>query len=190
LRTGTLLAVLAALVGCAAARPVTTAVVTVVLMVLARTVDRGTSALARRRYERGSRRSDSLIAVVSSPWHLLAGAHATVVTVVLPAALGVATVFLTGLLVSPDGRPSPGSVPAIAAGALVALLAAWWGVGGFSLRRGSRALARGVVPGRAARVVVPLLLLAAGAAAHIAWQQGAPDWTPLSSLPFGVTLPR
>jgi hypothetical protein len=189
-RTGTLLATLAALVACAAAWPVLTAAVTIVLMVLARSVDRGTSALARRRYERGARRSDSLVTVLSSPWHLLAGALATVVTALLPAAMGLATVFLTGLLLSPDGRPSPGSLPAVAAGALVALLAAWWGVGGLPLRRGSRALARGVVPGRLARVVVPVLLLGAVAAGYLAYQHGSPDWTPLTTLPFGVTLPR
>jgi predicted Ser/Thr protein kinase len=190
LRTGTMLAVLVALVACAANRPVVTAVVTVVLMALARTVDRGTSAIARRRYEHGVRRSDGLVAVVTSPWHLLAGGLATLVTVLLPAALGVATVFLTGLALSPDGRPSPGSLPAVAAGALVAMLAAWWGVGGLSLRRGSRALARGLVPGRSARVVAPLLLLTAGVAAYLAVQHGSPDWVPLHTLPFGVTLPR
>jgi serine/threonine protein kinase len=189
LRTGTLLATLAALVACAAAWPVLTAAVTIVLIVLARTVDRGTTALARRRYERGARRSDGLVAVISSPWHLLAGTLATLVTVLLPGALGVATVFLTGLLLSPDGRPSPGSLPAVAAGALVAVLAAWWGAGGLPLRRGGRALVRGVAPGRAARVVVPLLLLAAFAAGYLAWQHGSPDWTPLSTVPFGVTLP-
>jgi predicted Ser/Thr protein kinase len=189
-RTGTLLAVLVALVACAAAWPVLSAVVTIVLMVLARAVDRGTSALARRRYEHGTRRTDGLVAVVSSPWHLLAAALATVLTVLLPAALGVATVFLTGLLLSPDGRPSPGSLPAVAAGALVALLAAWWGAGGLPLRRGSRALARGVAPGRSARVLVPLLLLAALAAGYLAVQHGSPDWTPLSTLPFGIDLPH
>jgi hypothetical protein len=189
LRTGTLLATLVALVACAAAWPVLTAAVTIVLIVLARTVDRGTTALARRRYERGARRSDGLVAVISSPWHLLAGTLATLVTVLLPGALGVATVLLTGLLLSPDGRPSPGSLPAVAAGALVAVLAAWWGAGGLPLRRGGRALVRGVAPGRAARVVVPLLLLAALAAGYLAWQHGSPDWTPLSTVPFGVTLP-
>ncbi|HET8615277.1 MAG TPA: protein kinase [Actinomycetales bacterium] len=189
-RTGTLLAAVATVVAGAAAWPVVTAAVVIALMVLARTVDRGTSALARRRYEHGARRTDGLVAVVSSPWHLLAGVLATLVTVLLPAALGLATVFLTGLLLSPDGRPSPGSQPAVAAGALVALLAAWWGAGGRPLRRGSRALVRGLVPGRSARLVVPLLLLTAVAAAYLAYRSGAPDWTPLRTLPFGITPPR
>jgi predicted Ser/Thr protein kinase len=189
-RTGTVLAVLLALVACAAAWPVLTAAVTVALMVLARTVERGTSALARRRYDRGARRSDGLVAVVTSPWHLLAGALATVVTGLLPAALGVATVFFTGLLLSPDGSPAPGSLPAVATGALVALLAAWWGVGGLSLRRGSRTLACALAPGRSVRVLVPLLLAGAAAVAYLAYRQGAPDWSPLRTLPFGIVLPR
>ena len=184
-RTGTVLAVLAALVAAsAAAWPVLAAVVTVVLMVLARSVHRGTSALARRRYERGARGSDSVVAVVTSPWHLLAGALATAVTVLLPAALGVATVFFTGLLLSPDGRPAPGSLPTIAVGAVVALLAAWWGIGGLALRSGTRTLVRALAPGRSARVLVPLLLLGAAAAAYVAYRQGAPDWTPLRTLPL------
>jgi predicted Ser/Thr protein kinase len=189
-RTGTVLAVLVALVGCAAAWPVLTVAVTVGLMVLARSVHHGTSALARRRYERGARRSDSLVAVVTSPWHLLAGALATVVTVLLPAALGVAAAFFTGLLLAPHGQPAPGSPAAIATGALVALLAAWWGIGGLALRGGTRALVRGLVPGRSARLVVPLLLVGAVAAAYLAYRQGAPDWTPLRTMPYGITLPH
>jgi hypothetical protein len=189
-RTGTVLAVLVALVACAAAWPVAAAAVTVGLMVLARSVHHGTSALARRRYERGARRTDGLVAVVTSPWHLLAGALATVVTVLLPGALGVAAAFFAGLLLSPDGRPAPGSLPAIATGALVALLAAWWGIGGLALRSGTRTLVRGLAPGRSARIVVPLLLVVAAAAAYLAYQQGSPDWTPLRATPFGITLPR
>ena len=185
-----MLAILAALVASAAAWPVLAAAVTLVLMVLARSVHRGTSALARRRYERGARRRDSLVAVVTSPWHLLAGALATAVTLLLPAALGVATVFFTGLLLSPAGRPAPGSLPAIAVGALVALLAAWWGIGGLALRSGTRTLVRALVPGRSARVAVPLLLVGAAAAAYLAYHLGSPDWTPLRTMPFGVTLPR
>ena len=189
-RTGTVLAALVALVAAVVAWPVLTAAVTVVLMVLARTVDRGTSALARRRYDHGARRSDGLVAVVTSPWHLLAGALATVVTAIMPAALGIATVFFTGLLLSPNGRPAPGSLLAVGTGALVALLAAWWGVGGLSLRRGSRTLVRALAPGRSARVVVPLLLAGALAVGYLAYRQGAPDWSPLRDLPFGVTLPH
>jgi hypothetical protein len=110
--------------------------------------------------------------------------------VLLPAALGVATVFFTGLLLSPDGQPAPGSLLAIGVGALVALLAAWWGVGGLALRRGTRTLVRALAPGRSARLAVPLLLGLAATAAYLAYQQGSPDWTPLRTLPLGITLPR
>jgi serine/threonine protein kinase len=189
-RTGTVLALQVVLVAGAVAWPVLAAAVTVVAMVLSRSVDRGTSALARRRYDRGARRSDGLVAVVTSPWHLLAGALATVVTVIMPAALGIAAAFFTGLLLSPTGQPAPGSLLAVGTGALVALLAAWWGVGGLALRRGSRTLVRALAPGRSARVVVPLLLAGAVAVAYLAYRQGAPDWTPLRTLPFGIMLPR
>lgn len=173
-RSGTLLVVLLALVCGAAAWPVATALVALALMILARSVDRGRTALARRRDGRGVRRTDGLVAIVAAPWHLFAGTLATVLTCLLPAALGVATVFLAGLALSPDGTPSPGSSPAIAAGALIALLAVWWGPGGRSLRRGARAL----TPTRSARVVVPLLLLTAAAAVAVAVNSGQPDLTP------------
>jgi hypothetical protein len=59
-----------------------------------------------------------------------------------------------------------------------------------SLRRGSRTLARALAPGRSVRVLVPLLLAGAAAVAYLAYRQGAPDWSPLRTLPFGVVLPR
>jgi hypothetical protein len=37
---------------------------------------------------------------------------------------------------------------------------------------------------------VPLLLAGAVAVAYLAYQQGAPDWSPLRTLPFGITLSR
>ena len=189
-RTGTLLALLVALIGAGAAWPVVTAAVAAVLMVLARTVDRSGSSLARRRHDRGRRRSDVPVAVVTSPWHLAGGLVATALALVLPAMVGVATAFSAGLLVTrADGSPAPTSLPAVAAGALVALLVAWWGPGGSSLRRGSRVMVRSVVPGNAALVVVLGLLAVAAGSALFAVNQQVPDWWPLVELPYGLSLP-
>ncbi len=187
-RTGTVLAVLAALVGAAAARPTVAAVVALVLMVVARTVDRSAGALARRRYERGLRRSDGLRTGVGAPWHLLLATLATTLALVLPLVLAVAAAFSAGLVV-PSSEGSPASLPAVAAGALVGLLACWWGPGGSSLRRGTRSMVRTVVPAPAALVVVLLLLALSAAAALGALQTGHPTWAPLTRLPLGVRLP-
>ena len=189
-RTGTLVALFAALAGTWTAWPVLSAMTAALLMVLARTVERSTSALDRRRYERGVRRSDGFVLALTSPWHLVSAIAASAVALLLPLALGLATAFSAGLLITTrDGSPSPAALPAVAAGGAVALLSAWWGPGGSALRRGSRVAVRAVVPRRAARFVVPLLLLAAALAALLAMQAGHPVWWPLQSLPFGLRLP-
>lgn len=189
-RTGTLLAILAALVGAAVAWPVVTAAVALVLMVLARTIDRSGLALSRRRHERGVRRTDVLVATLASPWHVLGGLVATAFAVLLPAVLGLATAFSAGLLVTKSGgSPNPTSVPAVGAGALMILLTSWWGAGGAALRRGSRVAARGLVPNRGELAVVLLLLAVAVVGALWALRTGHSSWWPVRVLPFGLRLP-
>jgi hypothetical protein len=191
-RTGTVLAVLAALLGAAAAWPVATAAVALGLMVLARTVERGTSALARRRYERGPRRSDLVVVALSSPWHLVRSVLIQAFAALLPALLGVAAVFCAGLVVThADGTPAPWSVPAVTTGTLVALVASWWGPGGGSLRRGGRTLVRTLAPPSEQVVVVLVLILVAAGCAWYALRQGQPSWWPVpdQQLPAVLRLP-
>ena len=189
-RNGTLAAVLAALVGAAVGWPAATAAAAALLMVLARTVERSGAAMTRRRYDRGGRRTDVLVGVVSVPWHLLGALAATLLASVLPVALGVATAFSAGLLITgANASPRPTSPPALAAGAAVALLTAWWGPGGSALRRGSRVVVRATVPSSAAVVVALALLVAAVGTVAAAVQIGHPVWWPIRSLPFGLTLP-
>lgn len=182
-RRTVLVALLVALVGAAAAWPAMTAAAFLVLCVLARTVERNRFTLAQRRYERGPRRSDVLVAVVTTPWHLVRSVLTSALAALLPALLGAATAFTVGVAVpQPSGSPAPGSAPAVAAGALVALVAAWWGPGGGSLRRGSRTVVRAIVP-PSGQVVLVLALLAVGAAFALwAVQAGGPQWAPLQAL--------
>ena len=191
-RTGTVLALLAAFVGAAAAWPVATAAVALGLMVIARTVERGTTVLARRRYERGPRRSDGVVVALSAPWHLARSVLVGAFAALLPALLGVAALFCTGLVVTrADGTPAPWSMPAVAAGTLVALVASWCGPGGGSLRRGTRTIVRAVAPPSEQVVVVLLLVLVAGGCALYALQQGHPSWWPVTAqqLPAVLRLP-
>lgn len=188
-RSGVVCGVLLALVAGALAFPVVAAAVALVLAVVARTVDRNRVALARRRFERGPRRSDGFVATLSAPWHLLSAVLGTALAAVLPLLLGLATAFCAGLLVpSADGSPSPGSLPAVGAGAFVALLAGWWGVGGGSLRRGARTVLRRAVPASHQLTWVLLLLLVAVGLAAWAVRTGAPQWWPLRQLPFGLPV--
>ena len=114
----------------------------------------------------------------------------------LPVVLGVSAALLAGVASGATTgavrdrtrsrrRRWPRSV-----GLLVGVLVAWWGPGGGSVRRGARALTRGVVRGRAmTSAVVLLCLLGGAAAAYYAYTQGQPDFSPLHSLPLGIKLP-
>ena len=181
-RTGTLLALLAALVAGAAAFPVAAAVVAVLWSWASRTADRSVTSLVLRRHHRGRRRSDVPLAVVASPWHLVVGLLATLVSAILPAVVGVCAVFSAALAIVAvtGGSPEPDHAAPIAVGAVVTGLMAWWGPGGAALRRGSRSIVRGTSPGpRAGKVVVVLLLVAAAGLAVWSLQQaGVPSWWP------------
>jgi hypothetical protein len=191
-RTGTVVALLMAFVTAATAWPVAALGVALALMILARTVERSSGALARRRYERGRRRSDALVVVASAPWHLARSVLVGAFAALLPALMGVAGMFCAGLLVTrPDGTPAPWSLPAVATGALVALVASWWGPGGAALRRGTRTIVRGVVPASEAVVVVLVLILVSAGCALYALRQGEPSWWPVpeQQLPTVLRLP-
>ena len=187
MRSGVLLATLLALAAVAAVVPVVAALVGFGGSVVARTVDRGSASLLRRRYERGPRRGDVLRAALASPLHLVGASLAALVAAVLPLLVGVATVFVAGWVTGPGGTAAPGEPVPLAAGAVAAGITAWWGPGGSSLRRGSRLLARAAAPGpRAAKVVVAVLAIVAAAAVLVVLDGGQPDWTPLGGVPFGL----
>lgn len=181
-RTGTLLALLLAMVAAAAAFPVVAGVVALLWSWAARTADRSVTSLVLRRHDRGRRRSDVPFAVAASPWHLVVGLVATVVSAILPAVVGVCAVFSAALAIVAvtGGSPEPDHSGPIAVGAVVAGLMAWWGPGGAGLRRGSRSIVRGTTPGpRATKVAAGLLLVVAAGFAVWSLRQGAvPQWWP------------
>jgi hypothetical protein len=156
--------------------------------VLARTVDRTTGSLLRRRHERGPRRGDVAWAAVASPAHLLSAALVSLPAAVLPALVGVATVFLAGWVLGPGETVVPGDSVPLTAGAVSAVLTAWWGPGGGSVRRGSRAVVRGLAPGPVgAQLAVAVLVVVTAAAVIVVLQTGGePDWTPLDRPPVGI----
>ncbi len=188
-RTGTLLAMLALLVGVMAAAPLVALAVLLGWMVLARTSDRSVTSLVMRRHERGARGSDVALAVASSPWHLLVGLVGTVVTGVLPLLVGVCALFAAALVLGTvQSQPvrTDAVVPLVAAAVFTALTA-WWGPGGASLRRGSRSMVRGFTahPGVRQAVTVALLLVAAALVA-VTVSRGMPWWWPLADAPGWV----
>ena len=187
LRSGTLAALLTVVAAGAATWPGVTALAVLAWCWLARTSDRSVTSLVVRRYERGRRGSDVPRAIVAGPWHLVAALASTALSLLLPAVVTVAGTVCASLLVSATlgGPPSGSAGPSLAVGVLAGALVAWWGPGGASLRRGSRSLVRGAVPTRAARVVVPVLVLAAlGLAAFALVRGGDVVWWPSTTDPL------
>jgi len=188
-RIGTLLALMVGVLGVAAVWPLVAAGLIIVWSWWARFADRSVTSLVRRRHEHGWRRRDVPMAIVISPWHLAIAASATVIALLLPAAIAVASTFSAALALVPwsGGQPQPGRSLPIVVGGLIGLLLAWWGPGGASLRRGSRSLIRGVAPGRTAAeelVVGAFFLLGAGLGVWAWLRHGQPDlwpWPPLAT---------
>ncbi len=189
MRTGLLAAVGMAWIGALMAWPGVALLVLVALSVLARATDRSVTALVLRRYDFGRRRSDVPFAVVSSPWHLVVGVIATGVGLLLPLAVALAGIFAAALLLAgtQGSDLGPGAPITLAVGGVLGLLMLWWGPGGASLRRGSRSMARRLVPaGLAAQIVSGLVAVFGIGAALVALQHGASlTWDPFTTNPFG-----
>ncbi|WP_076261827.1 serine/threonine-protein kinase [Intrasporangium flavum] len=184
MRTGVLGAAGIAWVGALMAWPGYVLVALAAWSVLARATDRSVSALVFRRYAHGRRGSDIPLAVITSPWHLLVGAIATAVTLVLPIAVALAGIFATALLLAGATGTElvPGSPTTLAVGGIAGLAMLWWGPGGVSLRRGSRSIVRRTVPlGTASQVVAIVLVVAGLVLGLVAVDHGES----LSWLPFG-----
>jgi serine/threonine protein kinase/uncharacterized membrane protein YhaH (DUF805 family) len=181
-RSGTVAARLGVLVVVSAVAPGVAAVGLLLCTLLAPAIHRSVTSLIMRRHDRGRRRSDLPVAVVTSPWHLVLAVVASVFGALMPALIAVSAVFCAALAVvavQGSGSPEPDRFIPLAAGGLLAGLMAWWGPGGASLRRGTRSIVRGVSPGvSASRVVVLLLLVGAAGVVAAGLVNGEPSWWP------------
>ena len=184
-RVGTLLALMVGVLGVAAIWPVVAIGMIILWSWCARFADRSVTSLVLRRHERGRRRSDVPVAVVASPWHVVISAVGTVIALLLPAFVAIASAFSAAFVVVAvtGGDPAPGRSLTLLVGGFAGLFMSWWGPGGASLRRGSRSLVRGVAPGRTvARVVVAtFLLLGGGLGVWALARHGQPSWWPWTS---------
>lgn len=176
-----LLAGLAAVGALATVVPGVAVAVSLLWLVAMRTVDRTVVGLLRRRYARGPRSSDSAATVAALPGRLLASIGVTFLAGVIPALMGVSAAFLTASAVNPD-HPVPNRPGPLLVGMVGAWLAAWWGPGSGSVRRGSRLTVRVLVSSRPGRIVffvaVAFVVLACVLVA-LNPRHGAPDWSPL-----------
>jgi hypothetical protein len=149
------------LVAFAAAAPLFAFGLFVLLGAIARTADRSVTSLVLRRTERGARRSDVPLAVAASPLHFVLGLLSSLLFSVLPLVVAVGVMFAVAyaLSISPGGVIEPIRPLPLAAGAVSGIVAAWWGPGGASLRRGARSLVRGMTPTPTARRVYLVAVL-------------------------------
>jgi len=181
-RSGTIVALMLAAVALAARAPVFAAILVAVLIVIGRVVDRTSTALMRRRQTRGGRgRSDGWVAVVASPVHLAVAVLITLLCLILPVILAVTTggAVAAGLATERGTDWPPLAGAAAATGAFFGLLAAWWGPGGSSLRRGTHTIVRAALQPTWLRTIVVLLLLAFTLLAGMAAASGTPtSWAP------------
>jgi predicted Ser/Thr protein kinase len=140
--------------------------VAALLIALARTVDRGSTAIMRRRQVRGGRgKSDGLVAVAASPMHLLAAALITAFCLILPVIVG----FIVGGIVTVGAANTYGldwvplSAAGFGAGGIAGLFTAWWGPGGTSLRRGAKITLRKAFRPAWLSLLIAAILVGAGA---------------------------
>ena len=198
-RSGTMLALLVVLSALSARFPAATVMLVIVLLVIARTVDRTGTSLLRRRQSRGKSKSDGVVAAAASPVHFATATLITVPCLILPLIIGASVAAMIGAGAAADRgldwQPLTGT--AMAAGCFAGLIAAWWGPGGSSVRRGARTTVRATLrpPWLTAIVVLGLLGLATLCLVSVA-NGTAVSWAPLnlperpdlSDLP-GVNLP-
>ncbi|MET9275302.1 protein kinase [Kribbella sp. NPDC003557] len=179
-RTAVIVGFMLALTGLVALTPGLGTVVAILLLVLARTVDRSSTALMRRRQVRGrSGRSDGVVAAAASPLQLATAALITLPCLILPL-LTAAVVggIVTGVAASTYGLDwQPLSAFGFGSAALTALFCCWWGPGGSSLRRGAHITARNIFRPHWLSALVAVVLLAIGGLTFYQATQGAgADW--------------
>jgi hypothetical protein len=174
-RTAVVVGLLVALAGLIALYPGLGSLVAIVLFVIARTVDRSSTALMRRRQIRGrAGRSDGVVAAASTPLQLVTATLITLPCLILPLLTGVVVGgIITGVAATARGLEwQPLSAVGFGSAALTALFFAWWGPGGGSLRRGAHIAARTAFRPRWLSATVAAVLLALGAAAFYSATQG------------------
>ncbi|MBO3142078.1 serine/threonine-protein kinase [Dermatophilus congolensis] len=134
----------------AASFPVWTLVLCTLWGVVARTTYESVRGVRDRRLEKGPSSMDVFGAVMLAPLRIVSATVVTLLAVVPVTVIAVAGMFGTSGLMYLFGRSSvdPFGEVALAAGAAIGVMVAWWGAGGAGLRRGTRLIVRAATPGR------------------------------------------
>lgn len=145
-RTGTLAALAATAIAVAAHWPVMSVILIFLWSFGSRWNDRVITSMVLRRYHSGRRKSDSLVAVATSPLHAIVGAFSALLTAVIPIFVGGCVAAAAAVAVGlASGRPTVVGRPIpVAIGVLAGIAVLWWGPGSTGMRRGSRSIVRTV----------------------------------------------
>jgi hypothetical protein len=169
--------VLAVFAAVAAVAPYGAIWIAAVGLIVARVIDRSSTALLVRRDHRGRRVSDGLVTVAALPWRLLRAIAVTALSLILPLLIGASVAFITASV----WARAPGDPGPLAVGMVALLLSAWWGPGGGSIRRGTGKGLRFVARGRRGQIVVWFVLtLVLASALTVLSGSAQPDWGPLN----------
>lgn len=175
----------ALLVASAMSMPMASGMLLLGLLTTARTVD-GFVAGRRWRQEVGMRpMRATLLQSLGTPWACLKAAVVSVGTLLIPGALAVATTYGAAELL-PNYLPPAGYVGnlSVGLGAVVALLALWFGPGGTDTRRAVHRALRTVAPTRQSTLgLSAALLIAVAAIAVVVYRFPVLDWWPLPGPP-------
>lgn len=179
------LAFAALLTASAMSMPLASSMLLLGLLTAARAID-GFVTGRRWRQEIGMRPARAtLMQALSTPWASLKAAVVSIGTLLIPGALAVATTYGAARLL-PNYLPPDGYVGnlSVGLGAVVALLALWYGPGGTETRRTAHRALRTVAPTRQATLgLSAALLIAVAAIAVVVYRFPVLDWWPLPGPP-------
>lgn len=166
---------------------------TAAAMVVSAATGSGARAIRERRLRSGPRRSDLLVASLSSPLHLLRGALHVLVSLAVGLLAGIGVWWFAGLVAGGgiDALGGPGGlgevpqslIMGLSAGATVLL--AWLAPTSRIAREGARSVLAVVAPGPTATVLLVLagLVVALVALGLALAGMGPPDWAPVTGPP-------
>lgn len=186
-RTGTIAAYALLLIAVTAAMPFVGAGVTLLSAAVARFVDRSVESMHWRRSFNGPKRSNVVKEVFASPWRMITSCVLAVGSMLVPYAVAAGLTFAASQSIHRNGGRLDQYIQnaVIGIAMAIALLIAWWGPGGGSLRRASRRTANVFAPGTFGAVLcVTVFVLGAGFITVLVLGFPSVSWWPLLDGPL------
>ncbi|PRZ43571.1 serine/threonine protein kinase [Antricoccus suffuscus] len=189
-RTGTIAAYALLLIAVTAAIPFVGAGVALLSAAVARFVDGSVESMHWRRSFNGPKRSNIVKEIVASPWRMVTSCVLAVGSMLVPYAVATGLIFAASQSIHRSGGRFDQYIQnaVIGIAMAIAMLIAWWGPGGASLRRASRRTANVFAPGSFGAVVcVTVFVLGAAFIGILVLSFPSLSWWPLLDGPLSFT---